>query len=240
MNKLKKIYTRAFIDEQNVEDNSRKISGRAIVFDSPSRYMGYIEYINRNAISQALIDTSDIIFNYNHDDNQMLARSTNGKGTLSISLREDGVYFEFEAPETTLGDEVLWHVRHGNLTDCSFAFTIPDNGTRSFKDDEGNYCREITEIDGLYDMTICAIGAYADTLVEARAHDLEIIKRSLGEDTQEEPEATTEEQKEDTNEETQEAENEELEEKNLKNEENSILLNKFNNKLKAFYDTLKL
>lgn len=234
MNKLQKIYTRAFIDEQNIEDKSRKITGRAIVFDSPSRYMGYIEYINRNAISQALIDTSDIIFNYNHDDNQMLARSTNGKGTLSISLREDGVYFEFEAPETTLGDEVLWHVRHGNLTDCSFAFTIPENGTRSFKDDEGNYCREITEIDGLYDMTICAIGAYSDTLVEARAQDLEIIKRSLGE----EPEGTENISGDENKEEEKELEAPE-EEKDLKNEENSILFNKFDNKLKAFYDTLK-
>lgn len=187
---MNKLYTRAIID-QNENDESRTISGRAIVFDKPSRYIGYTEYISRDAITQELIDNSDIIFNYNHDDTRMLARWTRGSGTLNIELREDGVYFSFEAPDTELGNEVLWHIRHGNLFDCSFAFTVPsDESFRWFRDENDELCAEVMQIDALYDMTVCSLGAYADTFVDARNFDLEAIKRSLDEAKEEVVEVT--------------------------------------------------
>lgn len=179
---MKKLETRAILDK-NEDNESRTITGRAIVFDSPSRYIGYTEYIRKSAITQDLIDSSDIIFNYNHDDTRMLARWTRGQGTLDIQLKDDGVYFSFDAPETELGNEVLWHVRHGNLVDCSFAFTLADDeqAMRWFRDENDELCGEVLAIDGLYDMTICSMGAYADTNVSAREFDLEAIKRGLDE-----------------------------------------------------------
>lgn len=85
----------------------RKLEGRAIVFDSYSNNLGFYEKINRSAITQELIDNSDIVFNYNHDPNKVLARRRNGKGSLDVELREDGVYFSFETPNTTLGNDLL-------------------------------------------------------------------------------------------------------------------------------------
>lgn len=178
---MNKFYTRAIID-QNENDESRLITGKAITFGTRSQYLGYWEFINRNAISQELIDNSDVIANFQHDDTRMLARWTKGKGTLSLSLREDGLYFEFECPDTTLGNDILWHIRHGNLSRCSFAFSVPsDNSFRWFRDENDELCAEVMEIDGLYDVSIVTTPAYDDTFVDARDFDLEAIKRSLDE-----------------------------------------------------------
>ena len=177
---MNKLYTRAIIDV-NEDDESRLITGKAITFDTPSQYIGYTEYIRSSAITQELINNSDIIMNFQHDDTRMLARWTKGQGTLNVELRTDGVYFSFEAPDTTLGNDILWHIRHGNLQKCSFAFTISDNGMRWYRDDENNLCGEVVDIDGLYDLSIVTTPAYDDTFVDARDFDLDAIKRSLDE-----------------------------------------------------------
>ena len=83
---MNKLYTRATID-QNEGDESRLITGKAVTFGTRSQYMGYWEYINKDAITQELVDNSDVIANFQHDDTRMLARWTKGQGTLSLSLR---------------------------------------------------------------------------------------------------------------------------------------------------------
>ena len=160
------------------EKESRTITGRAIVFESWSKNLGgFYEIIHRGAITQELIDKSDIIMNINHDDEKMVARSRQGKGTLSVSLRDDGVYFSFEAPTTSRGDELLYNVRNGNIFECSFAFTIPDDihSERWYVDSDNVYRREVNVIDGLYDMSLVIHGAYGDTNCQARCADNEVL-----------------------------------------------------------------
>lgn len=160
------------------EKESRIITGRAIVFESWSKNLGgFYEIIHRGAITQELIDKSDIIMNINHDDEKMVARSRQGKGTLSVSLKDDGVYFSFEAPTTSRGDELLYNVRSGNIFECSFAFTIPDDlhSERWYVDSDNVYRREVNVIDGLYDMSLVIHGAYGDTNCQTRCADNEVL-----------------------------------------------------------------
>lgn len=160
------------------EKESRTITGRAIVFESWSKNLGgFYEIIHRGAITQELIDKSDIIMNINHDDEKMVARSRQGKGTLSVSLRDDGVYFSFEAPTTSRGDELLYNIRNGNIFECSFAFTIPDDlhSERWYVDSDNVYRREVNVIDGLYDMSLVIHGAYGDTNCYTRCADNEVL-----------------------------------------------------------------
>ena len=160
------------------EKESRTITGRAIVFESWSKNLGgFYEIIHRGAITQELIDKSDIIMNINHDDEKMVARSRQGKGTLSISLKDDGVYFSFEAPTTSRGDELLYNIRNGNIFECSFAFTIPDDihSERWYVDSDNVYRREVNVIDGLYDMSLVIHGAYGDTNCQTRCADNEVL-----------------------------------------------------------------
>ena len=160
------------------EKESRTITGRAIVFESWSKNLGgFYEIIHRGAITQELIDKSDIIMNINHDDEKMVARSRQGKGTLSVSLRDDGVYFSFEAPTTSRGDELLYNIRNGNIFECSFAVTIPDDihSERWYVDSDNVYRREVNVIDGLYDMSLVIHGAYGDTNCQTRCADNEVL-----------------------------------------------------------------
>lgn len=185
---------RAIIDkDENIEQESRTITGKAISFDTPSRYIGYIEYVNRGAITQDLIDSSNITFNINHNDDYMMARWNRGQGTLDIQLKEDGVYFKFDAPPTDKGDELLWNIRHGNIYECSFAFTMPDDqAMRWFRNEDDELCGEVLRIDGLYDLSAVTTAAYPDTDINANCFDLEAIKRSLDDAKEERAEENVE------------------------------------------------
>ena len=100
----------------------------------------------------------------------MLARSRNGEGTLKLSVDDHGLRFEAEIPDTQLGHDIYEHIRLGNLDECSFCFSLPDNevGERWYYNDSKDLCREISLIEGLYDCAICPHGAYSDTEVSAR------------------------------------------------------------------------
>lgn len=157
--------------ELRQEGNSRRIEGRAIVFDSPSVDMGFTEIIKRGAITQELIDSSDIFLNFNHDDNRVLGRSNCGKGSLNVELREDCVYFSIEAPETSLGDEVLAYLKRGDVNKCSFCFWMSGNDEDETwsKSEDGTITRTINHIAGLHDLSIVWNPAYDQTTVSARS-----------------------------------------------------------------------
>lgn len=184
---MNKIYRN--FELRSVDSESRTIIGQAIVFDSWSRNLGgFHEIIRSSAVTQELVDNSDVIMNINHDDNQMVARWNQGKGTLRLELREDGLWFSFEAPETERGNELLWNIRNGNLFECSFAFSLPDNDTcQRWYRENGELKREITEIGGLYDTSIVVTAAYGSTSVSAREEiDIDYINRCLDSEEAEE------------------------------------------------------
>ena len=98
--------------------DSRLITGKAICFDSMSEDLGFREIISKGAITQELIDSSDIYFTFNHSMDKVLARWNKGEGSLKIELKDDGVYFSTEAPNTDLGNEVLEYIRRGDANKC--------------------------------------------------------------------------------------------------------------------------
>lgn len=183
------------------EENSRLISGQAVCFDSWSRDLGgFQEIIRSGAITQKLVDSSDVVANINHDNNQMVARWNRGKGTLRLELREDGLWFSFEAPPTERGNELLWNIRNNNLFECSFRFSLPINSTcERWYREEGILRREITQIGGLYDVSIVTLAAYPDTSVDNREKiDVDLITRKLDEAEAEQKRAEEEAKKLDT------------------------------------------
>jgi len=183
LKKMNKIYRN--FQEIRANSESRTISGYAIVFDSWSRDLGgFTEIIRSSAVTQELLNESDVIANINHDDSLMVARWKEGEGTLRLTLDEKGLAFEFEAPETERGNQLLWDVRNGNLYECSFCFALPDNDIcqRWFRSEDGSLKREITQIGWLHDVSVVTVAAYPATSVDNReAIDIEAITRSLDE-----------------------------------------------------------
>lgn len=178
-----------FAQEAHLEEQSRVLSGKAITFETSSNDLGFWEVIHRGAITQELINQSDIVFCYNHDTSKVLARSYKNSGSLHVYLREDGVYFDFEIPDTTLGHDVYELVKRGDISHCSFAFTISDEpGSQKWTKRDGEMYRDIYKIDGLYDLSCVTHEAYSDTSINARSLELRDEAEKIIEEEMEEKE----------------------------------------------------
>lgn len=162
---------------------TRILEGYAAVFERESEYMGFYEVIHRGAITEELINRSDVVMCYNHDPEKILARSRNGEGTLKLSVDDHGLKFRFEVPDTTVGNDVLTLVKRGDLQGCSFAFSVDvsNPNAEAWQEVDGVLHRYINEIAGLYDTSVVLMPAYPDTDVQARAkkakEDIEEEKR---------------------------------------------------------------
>lgn len=184
--------------ELRSENGGRHISGKAISFDTQSNDIGFIEILHRGCISQELIDSSNIVFLYNHDYNQVIARANKGKGTLNIDLRDDGVYFDLEVPNTTMGNDLLENIRLGNITQCSFGFSYA-NEEGAYKDEKIDdvWYRNVYKIGKLYDLSAVTYPAYDDTYVNARMQERSKMEDKLKETEEIQKEVSAEENKED-------------------------------------------
>ena len=202
---------------RNLEEDSRRLEGRAIVFDSYSNNLGFYEKINRSAVTQELINNSDIIFTFNHDPNQLLARYRNGGGSLDVELREDGVYFSFDIPNTTLGNDIYELIKRGDISNCSFCFSISDEkDSQKWEKREGKMYREIMKIGGLYDLSAVTYPAYSDTDINARSIEARNIAEAELDKILKEAEEKAEEQEKEQEQENRE-EVEKPEEKEVEN-----------------------
>lgn len=171
------------------EAPSRKICGYAIMFNVPSVILDAgdrseeREIITPGAISKDLLDSCDIIMTMYHNRQIVLARSKQGKGTLSYRIDSKGVFFEFEAPKTPHGDEALELVKRGDISGCSFIFSTYylNNDYVECRERKENGITKITyyvkRITGIYDFTITTNPAYPDTSVEAREREQREARR---------------------------------------------------------------
>lgn len=159
------------LDQTLSEGNT--VVGKAIAFDSPSKDLGFIETIKRGAITQELLDESDVFARMNHSEDYILARWNKGKGSLNLELRDDGLYFDFEIPNTEKGNELREHIKRGEISQCSFAFVVSsdDNAERWYKKNGVTY-REINKIGWLGDVAPVFNPAYEDTIVSLRAKQM--------------------------------------------------------------------
>ena len=153
------------IGSLRANNNDRTIQGTAIVFNSLSVDLGgFKELIKPSAVTNQLIADSDILFLFNHEDERVpLARSKRGSGTLSISITSTGVDFSFQAKDTAAGNEILAAVRSGDITSCSFAFRVADNGESWESLPDGSYLRTITAFESLHDFSLVNSPAYEMT-----------------------------------------------------------------------------
>lgn len=194
---MENIEKRHFSDEIRLldEPNSRKIVGYAAVFGCESRDMGFTEFIDAGAFD-GVLERSDVFAVLNHDPDKVLARCNKGKGTLKLSIDERGLRYEFDAPETDLGNSVLEFVKRSELTESSFAFVVEKDNWH--KEDDGHYVRHIEKIASLHDVSPCWNAAYSQTSVSCRSFDefKEKEARELAEQkAKEEEEARLEEER---------------------------------------------
>lgn len=142
------------------------LQGRAIVFEQPTVIKdvcgSYTEIIKRGALDGA--DLSDVRLLYNHNaDRVPLARTPK---TMQLTLSAAGLDFTATLANTADNLSVYEAVKRGDLTGCSFSFTVPDGGDSY--DAETN-TRTIYKINKIYECSVVPFPAYPTTSVEARS-----------------------------------------------------------------------
>lgn len=167
--------------ESSFQENDNIIEGYAIRFNSVSEILYdkekrrfFREIIDREAITQELIDNSDIKFLFNHDKERLLARRNKGTGSLNVEVRDEGVYFSFEIPSTSIGNDLKEMIKRGEVTTCSFAFTDGDSIEWDFSNREIP-TRIVKSIRGLFDLSAVFDAAYSQTEISCRSID-EMVK----------------------------------------------------------------
>lgn len=158
-------------DITSADNESRKVEGYALVFNTESEDLGFYETISPEAISEETIRKSDVMCLLDHaKDRGILARSRYGKGSLRLSVDEKGLKYEFDAPHTSLGDELLEMLRRNDINQSSFAFSVATDGDKWEKRDN-KYYRTITKIEKLFDVSPVYTPAYTSTSVGCRNFD---------------------------------------------------------------------
>ena len=168
------MHVREHVREDGTKEPSRTIYGRAIVFNKVFEYEDYWgdkyrETIKPSACTKEFLDSQDIKLNLLHKREMSIARSNCGEGNLRYSVNDEGVDFEFEAPNCDLGDRALEMVRSGVYTGCSFEFYPKDYECKK-KEEGGKTVYEInhTAFEKLTAFTIAMDPAYKETTVDCR------------------------------------------------------------------------
>lgn len=157
-----------------VENESRRVTGYAIVFGSESRDLGgFREIIDANALGD-IINRCDVLALLDHrQERGVLARSSGGQGSLTLTVDERGLKYSFDAPNTALGDELLEGIRRGDITTSSFSFKVGKD--KWSKRSDGTYLRTIETIAALYDVSPVYRAAYDATSVTVDRRGLDAL-----------------------------------------------------------------
>ena len=144
---------------------SRTIIGTATVFNSAYDMGWYDEEMSPEVFASA--DMNDVVALFNHDANMVLARTKSG--TLKLNLTGNALEYSFEAPNTTLGNDLLEMVKRGDVYQSSFAFSVEKEDWE--EKGGGKPKRIIRSIKKVYDVSPVTYPANPDTMVAKRSYE---------------------------------------------------------------------
>lgn len=102
------------------------------------------------------------------DHNPSLVLGRTISGTAKIGVDQTGLWFEYSDPNTTYSRDLAISIERGDVTQCSFAFSLPDGGDTWQKEGDG-YVRTLLNCERLYDVSVVTYPAYEDTSVAQRS-----------------------------------------------------------------------
>jgi uncharacterized protein len=141
------------------EGGGRIFRGHAAVFDRLSHDLGgYRVKIAPGAFTKVLDTQPDVHMVWNHDTRYVMGRTRNN----TLELREDpmGLHTWCRLAPVSYVDDLAVLMEGGYIDQMSFACDIGAD-TWTEKDDE--ITRTIEEVSALYDVTVCAQGAFPQT-----------------------------------------------------------------------------
>lgn len=147
------------------------IEGIPIVFNSETLIRDcegeFYEIIEPTALDNC--NLKDVLLFVNHDTQKIaLARSKNGKGTMSFEIKEDGLHFraQLDIENNAEARSLYSAVKRGDMDGMSFMFRVKKDEWRDVKSTTPK--RVIKEISIVHEISVVNFPAYQDTLVSAR------------------------------------------------------------------------
>lgn len=161
-----------YVEKRAVEgDLMPMIAGVACVFEQPTDMGWYIEKIARNAFDGC--DMSDVVALFNHEDEELLSRTTGADSDLTLKVTEAGLEYSFRA-KNECAKECAQNIDLGFIRGSSIAFSCEgDNWEYDVKQLDGSTkdIRTITKIKRLYDVSPVTFPAYNQTSVALRSKE---------------------------------------------------------------------
>ena len=109
----------------------------------------------------------DVVALFDHAG-QPIGRTTND--TLKLEIKDRGLGYAINPPDTTLGRDIVTLVRRGDLFGASFAFSVdPAKGETWTQEADGTAVRTISEVSALYDVSVVTRPAYPQSSAALRS-----------------------------------------------------------------------
>ncbi|MFN7019872.1 MAG: HK97 family phage prohead protease [Phycisphaerales bacterium] len=163
--------------ERREGSKSPVITGK-IRYDVRSKpiYGLFVEIVRRGAFGRALRGEDDPRALMNHDSAYVLGRRS--AGTLRLMDDSDGLRYEFDAPDTTFGRDLVVSIDRGDIRESSFGFRKIQDQWSEERTKEGLIIdiRELLEVE-LLDLSPVAYPAYPDNTVAKRCWDARQAER---------------------------------------------------------------
>lgn len=167
---------------EQMEGHGNIITGRAIVFDSPTDIGDFVEVIDKNALADT--DLRDVRFLVNHNTDMIpLARSRNNNvnSTMQLMVGEEGLDIRADLDTENNADARALYsaTERGDISGMSFMMLV--DGEQWDWTDEEHPVRRITSISKVLEVSAVTWPAYESSSLEARgnAEALESAKATL-------------------------------------------------------------
>jgi HK97 family phage prohead protease len=142
-----------------------KLVGHAAVFGQYADLRSHLEAIGATAFKRVLADAeTDVRALWNHNPDHLLGRQASG--TLMVGVDSEGLEFEVDLPNTTLGRDIRVLAERGDITGASFAF-VP--GEDDWTTTRGRRVRTHTSVERLVDVSPVTFPAYEGASVQMRS-----------------------------------------------------------------------
>lgn len=174
------------VERREIEgDIMPEIHGVACVFEQETDMGWYIEKVARGAFQEC--DMSDVVALMNHDEDDLLSRTTGQADDLVLSITNEGLEYTFRA-KNDCSKKVAENISLGFIKGSSFAFRTsgeaweydviqPDGSKKDI--------RTITKFEKLYDVSPVTRPAYNQTSVALRSRDISKPKQPTGQELKE-------------------------------------------------------
>lgn len=159
-------------EDMSVEGYALKFNKETIIGGSK---WGFREKIAKTSLNSAQLD--DVIFNFNHSMDNVLAGNRNKSLTLTVD--STGLKIAAKIIDTAVGRDVYKLVKEGLINRMSFAATVKKSEWTFVEDGSELDLREITEFERFYDVSAVTFPAYSDTLISARNGDREMRQQQI-------------------------------------------------------------